>query len=306
MSSSNSETQPSKRRSSDTPGPAPIQKLVRCAKKIYKRVLTHVLGPEKQPKTSQVDEFSKIRRSIDRIPVLCVLDNLEESDEVSQFVMEQKKVRGDSLIVHQITQNAMRQIAVAKKMEKIPKIVGSIRLYPQTLASLFTPSCGRLGRIVVVLDGVNNPMNIGTITRYLEITNKFGMCVTNNPALPDRSTLSRPYKRTSIGGSYFLPSFVRSDPMEVIREGRRNGWKVISFDNPGKNWAVCSTKKMCLKTEEDVVLVFGSEQDGISKTVLDNSDQIVELPMPGALNSYSVVSAIMTTVAMIDTKRGLL
>ena len=76
-------------------------------------------------------------------------------------------------------------------------------------------------------------------------------------------------------------------------------FNIISLDMSGKN--IQHTKIDPLKP---IALVVGSEHDGISRDVIEISDDIVSIPMKGEVSSLNVSVATCITLFTIFSKRN--
>lgn len=131
--------------------------------------------------------------------------------------------------------------------------------------------------IVVLLDGINDPHNLGAILRNCDI---FGVCGVIMPK-HNQVMLNATVAKTSAGAINYVPVALVSNLNNAIKELKENGFWVVASDGSGK------TNYHEVKYDFPTALVVGSEGQGISQLVLKNSDYIVKIPMYGKVNSLN-------------------
>lgn len=138
-------------------------------------------------------------------------------------------------------------------------------------------------RRLLVLEGVNNPDNVGGLFRSAAA---FGVdAVILGPGCGD--PLYRKAVRTSMGGTLQLPfASARAWPAELTAL-RRHGWPVLALTPaPG-----AATLDDVARRQPRAALLVGAEGPGLSAAALDASDQQVRIAMPGGGDSLNVTVA---------------
>ena len=71
--------------------------------------------------------------------------------------------------------------------------------------------------------------------------------------------------------------------MDVAKEAKDKGYYVVSYEQAegSRKWPIKIKKRKLL-------LVFGHEIKGVSDYFLENSDEVVELPVRGITNSLNI------------------
>ncbi len=131
--------------------------------------------------------------------------------------------------------------------------------------------------IVVLLDGINDPHNLGAILRSCDVFGVTGVIMPKH----NEVALSATVAKTSAGAINYVPVCLVSNLNNAIRELKDNGFWVVSSDGSAK------TNYQDLKYDFPTALVVGSEGKGVSPLVLKNSDYIVKIPMYGHVNSLN-------------------
>lgn len=139
--------------------------------------------------------------------------------------------------------------------------------------------------IILILDGINDPHNLGAILRSCDVFNVSGIIIGKHNQVPLNATVAK----TSAGAINFVPVALVNNINNALEKLKENGFWVVSTDGAS------TTNYYDLKYDFPVALVVGSEGEGISRLVLKNSDYIVKIPQYGHVNSLnaSVATAIL-------------
>lgn len=131
--------------------------------------------------------------------------------------------------------------------------------------------------LVLVLDGLEIPGNIGTLVRSADGVDAHGVLITNK-----KTRLTHPkYVRSSQGSCFKVP-VVEVGMEDAIEWLARNGFRILLADTEAqKNYY-----------EEDysgrVAIVLGSERYGISRAYYDVPHTTIGIPMFGECDSLNV------------------
>ena len=157
-------------------------------------------------------------------------------------------------------------------------IVASIKPYEYSSIETILESCRKCERpILVMLDGVVDPHNLGAILRCCDIFGVNGLIIGKH----DQVGLSPTVAKTSAGAINYVPVAQVGNLNQTIELLKKNGFWIVSADGN------CDKSYLDLKYDFPTVLVIGNEGEGISKLVLKNSDFIVKIPMYGKVNSLN-------------------
>lgn len=139
-------------------------------------------------------------------------------------------------------------------------------------------------RLVVMLDHLEDPHNFGAIIRTCEA------CGVKNIIIPkDRGVVvNDTVVKTSTGALSRVNIIMVTNLVNAINELKRDGYFVYSAEADGENFET-------VDYNDKKLLVIGSEGNGLSKIVRNNSDVIIKIPMKGEVNSLnaSVAAAIL-------------
>ena len=143
--------------------------------------------------------------------------------------------------------------------------------------------------LVVILDGINDPHNLGAILRSADVFNVTGVIIPKHNQVPLNSTVAK----TSAGAINYVPVVLANNLNQTIERLKKEGFWVVATDGSG------TTNYQDLKYDFKVALVIGSEGKGVSKLVLSNSDYVVKIPQHGHVNSLNASVAAGILLAKI-------
>ena len=140
------------------------------------------------------------------------------------------------------------------------------------------------GSRLVLLDGVEDPQNVGALARVAESAGAHGLILTERRA----PALTPAVSRASAGA------------IEWLRVGRvSNLGRALSALQENDYWIVAAAPaaKATLFEMDDRILtgnlavVLGAEGKGIRRSILEQADHLVEIPMRGKIASLNVSTA---------------
>lgn len=147
-------------------------------------------------------------------------------------------------------------------------------------------------QISVILDNIRSLYNVGSFFRTSDGLGISKLYLTGITATPDHPKLAK----TSLGAEKSVTWEYHKDVIELINKLKLDGMRIISIET-GEN-AIDLDK---FEFQDNDVLVFGHEVDGVNKEVLELSDAIVKIPMQGIKESFNVASS-FAIVAYVATK----
>jgi 23S rRNA (guanosine2251-2'-O)-methyltransferase len=139
---------------------------------------------------------------------------------------------------------------------------------------------GKAGeRLLLVLDEIQDPQNLGAILRVAE-------AVGARVAVPERGSapLSEAVARSSAGAVERVAVVRVGNLRRFVDHLKNQGFQVIGLDPAGEDLYGFDLKG-------DLALVLGAEGKGIRRLVREGCDRLARLPMKGSLASLNVASA---------------
>jgi len=157
-------------------------------------------------------------------------------------------------------------------------IVAVIKPYEFTPLDSILKDCEKVERpILVLLDGVVDPHNLGAILRCCDVFGVNGLLIGKH----DQVGLNATVAKTSAGAINYVPVAQVGNLSQTLDVLKKKGFWVVAADGN------CDKSYLDLDYNFPTVLVIGNEGDGISPLVLKNSDFIVKIPMYGKVNSLN-------------------
>ena len=141
--------------------------------------------------------------------------------------------------------------------------------------------------LLVALDGVTDPRNLGAIIRSTAAFGGQGVIV---PQRRSAGVTSAAWK-TSAGAAARIPVAMASNLTSTLKEFKKQGVFVLGLDGGGD----VQLPHLEL-ADRPVVIVCGSEGKGLSRLVTETCDQIVSIPISAATESLN--AGIATSVAL--------
>ncbi|WP_433617449.1 TrmH family RNA methyltransferase [Paenibacillus cellulositrophicus] len=149
----------------------------------------------------------------------------------------------------------------------------------------------REGSLVIVLDGVQDPGNVGTIIRSADAAGADGVILGRGSAdLYNPKTI-----RSTMGSLFHLP-VVEGDLMEILPEAKRSGARVISTSLQAQDtcYSYDFRRGSCW-------LLVGNEAKGVSEQAQQLVDDALIIPMRGQAESLNVAMA--STLMLFEAMR---
>jgi len=132
--------------------------------------------------------------------------------------------------------------------------------------------------LYLVLDGIEDPHNLGAIIRSAEASGVSGVFIPKRRNAP----LSDTVWKVSAGAVQHVPIARVSNVNQTINTLKKSGVWVIGADiQASKNWYE-------VDFTEPSAIVVGREGEGLHKLVRKNCDFLVRLPMKGRVQSLNV------------------
>ena len=166
-------------------------------------------------------------------------------------------------------------IVVASSSEPERQAGGVAHEYPNIAA--FLEDVESEDSLVIALDGVTDPHNLGAVLRSAE---QFGAELV---MLPERRSahVNETVAKTSAGAASHVPMLQTTNLARALGELKDAGFWIYGAEAGGTPLSSCSFSGR-------VVLVLGSEGRGMGRLVRENCDELIAIPMLGHLDSLNV------------------
>lgn len=141
--------------------------------------------------------------------------------------------------------------------------------------------------LVVILDGIQDPGNLGTILRTIDSAKLSQLIVSN-----DTADSYNPKVVRSTMGAIFRINIIKSDDLkDTVKKLKKQGYEV------------CVT---CLENSESIynveykkkVIIIGNEANGVSKDLIELADKRLIIPMLGKTESLN--ASVATSIIVYE------
>lgn len=133
--------------------------------------------------------------------------------------------------------------------------------------------------IVIIAHNIRSLWNIGAVFRSADAFAVSHIHLTGYTAAPPRKEIGK----TALGAEKTIPWSEEQDPVEVIKQRKKEGYVVISLEL-GQG----STPLMDFRSDKPVCIILGHEILGVPEELMALSDATVHIPMLGTKNSLNV------------------
>ena len=144
--------------------------------------------------------------------------------------------------------------------------------------------------VIVVLDGIQDPGNLGTILRTIDSVGLKQVIVSKETADAYNPKVVR-----STMGALFRVNIIESDNLiETLKNLKKHKYKVMatSLETNNNIYDVDYNKK---------VIVIGNEANGVSQEILDFADEKIKIPMLGRTESLN--ASVATSIILYEYVR---
>ena len=183
----------------------------------------------------------------------------------------------DKKIIKKIFKNSEFQTQnIAAKIEHLPKL----NLENEILNSEI--------KNIIILDGINDPRNIGSIVRTSVAFNIDAIVIKEK----DYNSKSASMYKTASGGMELIKIFEMTNLNQAIDILKKNNFWIFGLDHQAIN--NFNAKQLSKKN----VYIFGAEGTGITKNIKGKCDYLVKLNTNEKMGSLNVSSAVSATLSL--------
>jgi 23S rRNA (guanosine2251-2'-O)-methyltransferase len=198
---------------------------------------------------------------------------LEKATEVGA-----KLVEADGLRLSKICGGHGHQ-GVAARVQELTQVHSLDELLENLeAANLALPANERVAPLILVLDGVTDPHNLGACLRVADGAGVHAVIAPKDHAAGINATVAK----VASGAAETVPYFMVTNLARTLNELKeRNIWIIGTSDQATQTLYQADLKG-------PVALVLGAEGDGMRQLTAKTCDQLISIPMLGAVESLNV------------------
>lgn len=223
-----------------------------------------------------------------------VIEALQTPDRVNRVFIQEGTSGRDAVKVIDLAREKGIQVQTVPKT-KIEDLVGNA-VHQGLVASIAAYEYADLEDVfkkaeekgedpfIVILDGVEDPHNLGSILRTADATGVHGIIIPKRRS----ASLTATVAKASTGAIEHVPVVRVTNLTQTIEQLKARGVWVFGTDMNGTDYRKWNTKG-------PLAIVMGNEGKGVSRIVKESVDEMVTIPMVGHVQSLnaSVASALM-------------
>ncbi len=158
---------------------------------------------------------------------------------------------------------------------------------------LLADALGSPPALLVALDNISDPRNLGAIVRSVAAFGGHGVLIPQRRS----AAVTAVAWRTSAGAAARLPVARATNLTRTLKDWADKGLRVVGLDAGG------DTALDDIDGTDPLVVVVGSEGKGLSRLVRQNCDEVVSIPMAGDTESLNASVAAGVVLAEIARQR---
>ena len=223
-----------------------------------------------------------------------VVEALQTPDRVNRVFIQEGTSGRDAAKVIELAREKGIQVQTVPKT-KIEDLVGNA-VHQGLVASIAAYEYADLEDVfkkaeekgedpfIVILDGVEDPHNLGSILRTADATGVHGIIISKRRS----ASLTATVAKASTGAIEHVPVVRVTNLTQTIEQLKARGVWVFGTDMNGTDYRKWNTSG-------PLAIVMGNEGKGVSRIVKESVDEMVTIPMVGHVQSLnaSVASALM-------------
>ena len=146
--------------------------------------------------------------------------------------------------------------------------------------------------IILILDGIEDPHNLGNIIRTAECMGVDGILIPKNRAAAVNDTVIR----VSAGAAAHMQISKVTNINQEIEYLKNKGFWIFAAEAGGINIAQ-------IKLNGPIAIVMGGENTGVRQLTRSLADGIISIPMHGKINSLNVANAAAMVLYEVNRQR---
>ena len=230
-----------------------------------------------------------------------VLEYLESGKDTNKILITKGEKHGSinkiiaiakerKIIISELERSKLNQIAQTENNQGVIAIVPPYD-YCEVEDILEVAKKRQEEAFILILDGIEDPHNLGSIIRTAETAGVHGIIIPKRRACGVNSTVSK----VSAGAVQHMKIARVNNINETIKFLKQNDIWICGTDGQAKTYYFQQDFKM------PIAIVIGSEGYGMSRLVKENCDFLVKIPMKGKITSLN--ASVSAGIVMYEATR---
>ncbi|MGN1384513.1 MAG: 23S rRNA (guanosine(2251)-2'-O)-methyltransferase RlmB [Clostridia bacterium] len=230
-----------------------------------------------------------------------VLEYLESGKDINKILITKGEKHGSinkiiaiakerKIIISELERSKLNQIAQTENNQGVIAIVPPYD-YCEVEDILEVAKKRQEEAFILILDGIEDPHNLGSIIRTAETAGVHGIIIPKRRACSINSTVSK----VSAGAVQHMKIARVNNINETIKFLKQNDIWICGTDGQAKTYYFQQDFKM------PIAIVIGSEGYGMSRLVKENCDFLVKIPMKGKITSLN--ASVSAGIVMYEATR---
>lgn len=207
--------------------------------------------------------------------------------DVIHKIFNSAKERG--IKITQISQQKFNEIARSENAQGVIAVKSVAKFYE--LNEIIEQSKKSSYPLLLLLDSIQDPHNLGAILRTAECSGVDGILITINQSSPITETV----EKISAGAVSHLKICKVNNLVRAIEQLKKENFWIVGSS------LINSREYTSVDYKMPIALVVGNEEKGIRKLVAENCDFLVKIPMLGKIDSLNV--SVATGVLLFEILR---
>lgn len=230
-----------------------------------------------------------------------VLEYLESGKDINKILITKGEKHGSinkiiaiakerKIIISELERSKLNQIAQTENNQGVIAIVPPYD-YCEVEDILEVAKKRQEEAFILILDGIEDPHNLGSIIRTAETAGVHGIIIPKRRACGVNSTVSK----VSAGAVQHMKIARVNNINETIKFLKQNDIWICGTDGQAKTYYFQQDFKM------PIAIVIGSEGYGMSRLVKENCDFLVKIPIKGKITSLN--ASVSAGIVMYEATR---
>jgi len=147
--------------------------------------------------------------------------------------------------------------------------------------------------LLVMLDGVSDPHNLGAVIRSAEVFGAAGIIIPERRA----AGLTPAVIKTSAGAALRLPTAIAGNLAQAIKRLKESGFWIYGLDPEAaiSLWEANFPERICI--------ILGSEGHGLARLTRELCDELIAIPQSGQIGSLNISATAAVVMAELSRRR---